>query len=100
MDSSKSLEEALCHFSVLRYSFLNLGSVTAMIHICLFSVLSYFSGYSFLTVAEIPFLLTKIKAFMFMFGIKENTLGVSIDISSFFYKTLSDFKLSSFNGNI
>lgn len=37
---------------------------------------------------------------MFIFGIKENTLGVSIDISSFFYKSLSDFKLSSFNGNI
>lgn len=35
-----------------------------------------------------------------MFGIKENTLGVSIDISSFFYKALSDFILSSFNGNI
>lgn len=35
-----------------------------------------------------------------MFGIKENTLGVSIDISSFFYESLSDFKLSSFNGNI
>jgi len=49
---------------------------------------------------EIEFPLTKIKAFILMFGIKKNTLGVSIDISSFFYKALSYFILSSFNGNI
>lgn len=35
-----------------------------------------------------------------MFGIKENPLGVSIDISSFFYQALSDFVLSSLDGNI
>lgn len=44
--------------------------------------------------------LTKIKAFMLVFGVKENTLGTSIDISSFFNEALGDFILSSLNGNI
>lgn len=35
-----------------------------------------------------------------MFGIKENTLGVGIDIGSFCYKALGYFVLSSLNGDI
>lgn len=37
---------------------------------------------------------------MLVFGIKENTLGMSIDISSFLYEALGDFILSPLNGNI
>lgn len=37
---------------------------------------------------------------MLVFGIKENTLGTSIDISSFFNEALGDFILSPLNGNI
>lgn len=37
---------------------------------------------------------------MLVFGIKENTLGMSIDISSFLYEALGDFILSPLNGNV